>query len=98
MITYSTGLYNITNFKISKDRNSLIPLTIRQLVTANREDDIYKVDGAELSTIKIMGMASNFEEHSTNVNFKVNDGTGVIDCKQWIEKESRAHSKLSTFR
>jgi len=66
-------------------------------VTATHEDDTYKVDGAELANIKIMGMVAAIEEHSTNFNFKVNDGTGVMDCKQWIDREVRAQSKLTGF-
>eukprot|EP01036_Dinobryon_divergens_P023647 gene23647-32019_t len=84
--------------KASRDKNSLIPLSIRQLVTATHEDDSYKVDGAELANIKIMGMVAAIEEHSTNFNFKVNDGTGVMDCKQWIDRDTRAQSKLTGLR
>ena len=66
-------------------------------MTATHEDDSYKVDGAELANIKIMGMVAAIEEHSTNFNFKVNDGTGVMDCKQWIDRDTRAQSKLTGF-
>jgi replication factor A2 len=67
-------------------------------MSASHEEDSYKVDGAELATVKIVGTMTSMEEHTTNINFKVNDGTGMIDCKQWVEQNSTAHSKLSGLR
>ena len=35
-----------------------------------------------------MGIVESVEEHSTNVNFKINDGTGVVEGKLWNDKDS----------
>jgi hypothetical protein len=53
-----------------------------------QEDDIFRLDGAELYTVKIMGTIESVEEHSTNVNYRINDGTGAIECKLWNDKDS----------
>ena len=37
--------------------------------------------------MRIMGNVDSVDEHSTNMSYKVNDGTGVIECKQWMEKD-----------
>jgi hypothetical protein len=63
-----------------------------------REDGVVKVDNAELSTVKIVGSIDSLEEHSTNFNFKINDFSGVVDCKLYIEKESGLYSRLARIR
>jgi replication factor A2 len=76
----------------------LIPLTIKQLLTASHDDDVFKVDGADLFTVKLIGTIDGLEEHSTNFTFKLSDGTGVIECKQWIEKDAGPQSKISKLK
>ena len=56
--------------------------------SATTEDEQTKVDGVELHTVAIMGIVESVEEHSTNVNFKINDGTGVVEGKLWNDKDS----------
>ena len=51
------------------------------------DDDNVKIDGCELLVARIMGNVESVEEHSTNLNYRINDGTGVIECKFWIEKD-----------
>ena len=68
------------------------------MINAKKEDDSYKVDGFEVFTVKIIGVVDSLQEHSTNVTFKINDGTGSFECKQWIEKNSAASSKISNTR
>jgi hypothetical protein len=44
-------------------------------------------------------MVDSFDIHSTNFSFKVNDGTGIIECKQWLEKDgSGGTSKTSLIK
>lgn len=81
-----------TEKKASKDRQSLIPCTVKQLLSAEQDvsNDTYKVDNAELHVVRIMGTVEIVDEHATNVNYRVNDGTGAIECKYWMEKDSAA--------
>lgn len=50
--------------------------------------DTHKIDNHELATVRIMGIVESVEEHATNCNYRINDGTGVMECKYWIEKDS----------
>lgn len=52
--------------------------------------DTHRIDGAELATVRIMGIVSEVDEHATNCNYTINDGTGTIKCKSWIEKDTGA--------
>ena len=75
-------------------------MSIKQLLNTITEDDQYKIDGADLHTVLIMGMVESVEEHSTNVNFKINDGTGSVEGKLWNDKESSGGlgSKIANCR
>lgn len=80
------------------DRQSLIPVTIKQLQTAERQNDTYIVDGRELNTVQIVGTFTDLVEHSTNIVFKINDGTDVLEGRQWIEKDTLKHNKITSLR
>jgi replication factor A2 len=76
----------------SRDRQSLIPFTAKQLIGASQDPsgDLLKIDGTDVHTVKIMGIVEMVEEHATNITYRVNDGTGVIECKLWVEKDGGA--------
>lgn len=71
----------------SRDKQSFIPVSVKQLLTATLVDDTYRVDDAELNIVKLVGTLLYPQEHSTNFTFKLNDGSGTIDCQHWIEKD-----------
>jgi replication factor A2 len=79
--------------KGAKERQSLIPVTIKQLMSAENSDDVFKVDGAELFTIKIVGLIDSTEEHATNHTFQISDSSGAIECKKWIERDGKKSEK-----
>jgi hypothetical protein len=53
-----------------------------------QEDGTFKLDGVDLHIVKVMGVIEGVDEHSTSVTYRVNDGTGAIECKLWNEKDS----------
>ena len=68
-------------------------MTIKQLLEADNADDVFRVSGAELFTIKIVGLIDSMETHATNHTFQISDSTGVIECKKWVEKDNNAETK-----
>jgi RPA family protein len=90
----------------SKDRQTLIPLTVKQLkgATQDHPDDAWKVDGAELHQVKIVGNVLKVEEQSTFTKFDVEDSTGVVEVKLWLDNgddefmaERRAACRYALF-
>jgi replication factor A2 len=75
-------------------------VTIKQLTNATRDasTDTYQIDNADLATVRIMGLVETVEEHATNCNYRINDGTGILECKYWIEKDSSGsrHTKIKS--
>jgi replication factor A2 len=82
----------------SRDRQSLVPLTVKQLSNLRSVDDVYRVDDVELHMLKLVGTLLSPQEHSTNFTFRLNDCTGTMDCKQWIEKDGSAYVKIRSLR
>jgi len=67
-------------------------VTIKQLNEAEQDDDGYKVDGAALHYVKIIGTINTQQESSTNFQYFVSDGTGTIVCKKWIDQSTSTTS------
>jgi replication factor A2 len=75
-----------------------LSVSVKQLLQAQSVEDQYRVDEVELNTIRLVGSLMFPQEHSTNFTFKLNDGSGSIDCKQWIEKDGAIHQKVQQLR
>ena len=66
----------------------MLPVSVKQVHGASLDDGTYHIDSAEVHTVVIMGLVESMEEHSTNMAFKINDGTGMIEAKLWNEKDT----------
>jgi len=64
---------------------------IKQIVDAPKSvaDDTYTVDGLPLFNIKLVATVEAKEEHQTNYNYTVSDGSGSIECKKWRESDQQ---------
>ncbi|KAI5844977.1 replication factor A2 [Morchella snyderi] len=86
----------------SKNRasNTLRPVTIKQILEAVQPypEAEFKIDDAELSHITFVAQIRNISEQTTNITYRMDDGTGVIEVKQWVDAddEDSASSKLTT--
>lgn len=71
----------------SYDEQTLIPVTARMILTStnNPEGTLALRDGRELHHVKFLGAVRSFEDQSTNVTFSIEDGTGLVDVKQWLD-------------
>ncbi|ORY06321.1 replication protein A, subunit RPA32 [Basidiobolus meristosporus CBS 931.73] len=68
---------------------NLTPVSIKQLLEATQihADAPFKVDEHELSQITFIGIIRRQSEQSTNVSYIVEDGTGSIDVRTWLEND-----------
>ena len=68
----------------------MIPVTIKQIVTADGDptggNDISLKDGRTLYMVKIVGCVRQFEQKSTNLAIDIEDGTGLIEVKTWMNE------------
>lgn len=68
----------------ARDAQTLRSLTVKQLLKRSEADDVIRVDGQEVTNVKVIGILGNVVPHSTNVNFQLDDGTGVIDGRMFL--------------
>lgn len=72
-------------------------MTIRQIKTASQPhpDSDFKVDGVELGQLSLCAVVRNIAQHATNVSYTVEDGTGTIEVRQWLDNSSDDNGKAS---
>ncbi|KAI0447589.1 replication protein A, subunit RPA32 [Xylaria telfairii] len=72
---------------------SLRPVTIKQIIDAEPAyagDAAFKVDGLDVKQVTIVGMVRAINPQTTNITYKIDDGTGVIEVKQWLDADKTA--------
>mmetsp|Transcript_86961 Transcript_86961/g.130371 ORF Transcript_86961/g.130371 Transcript_86961/m.130371 type:complete len:278 (-) Transcript_86961:155-988(-) len=74
----------------SYDEQTLIPVTIQmameaQLDASGGDGSLVLSDGRPVSMVKLVGAVRSVNEQSTNVLYNLEDGTGLMDVKQWVD-------------
>ncbi|TMW59213.1 hypothetical protein Poli38472_007358 [Pythium oligandrum] len=84
----------------SRESQTLVPVTVRQLLNRTEQDDVIRVDNHEISSIKVVGILNNVSPHSTNVTFQLDDGTGVIEGRMFLHSDDVdfAEAEMAKFR
>ncbi|TAQ83133.1 hypothetical protein B7494_g8544 [Chlorociboria aeruginascens] len=71
-------------------KETLRPVTIKQLIDATQphpEAD-FKIDGADITQTSFIGQIHTISPQATNTTYKLDDGTGLIEVKQWIDGDA----------
>ncbi|XP_057516570.1 replication protein A 32 kDa subunit A-like [Amaranthus tricolor] len=67
-----------------------IPVTVKQISQASPSstDDKanFNIDGVDVTNVKLLGMVFDKTEKVTDVSFILDDGTGRIGCKRWLNE------------
>eukprot|EP00270_Netrium_digitus_P004676 TRINITY_DN1595_c0_g3_i2.p1 TRINITY_DN1595_c0_g3~~TRINITY_DN1595_c0_g3_i2.p1 ORF type:complete len:316 (+),score=67.26 TRINITY_DN1595_c0_g3_i2:278-1225(+) len=75
----------------SQGPSGLLPVTIRQLALASASasgDDGFVIDGAEGSNVTVVGKVLRRSIQSTDMSFTLDDFTGRIEIKRWIDGDN----------
>ncbi|KAH6659355.1 hypothetical protein BKA67DRAFT_529510 [Truncatella angustata] len=76
---------------------SLRPVTIKQIIDAEQAypDAPFRIDSLDVSQVTFVGQVRNVSPQTTNITFRLDDGTGIIEVKQWIDADKQDDSKPS---
>lgn len=77
--------------KRSYGKDTLRPVTVKQLLDAyhpNPDAEHFMIDDAEATQVTFVGQVRNISQQTTNVTYKIDDGTGIIEVKVWIDMDS----------
>ena len=72
-------------------KDTLRPVTIKQLLDAhhpNPDADYFMIDDNETTQVTFVGQVRNISTQTTNVTYKIDDGTGIIEVKVWIDAQA----------
>lgn len=66
----------------------MLPVSIKQLLEAKQDgpDDNYRVDGRDTNQLTLVALILGVIENSSSVCYTLDDGTGTIDARVWIEQ------------
>ncbi|OMO86924.1 Nucleic acid binding, tRNA/helicase-type [Corchorus capsularis] len=72
----------------NSDARCLIPLTVKQLKDLSRggESGIC-IDGVDVNNIVLVGMVTKIDNAVSDCTFRVDDGTGWVECTKWIHEQ-----------
>ncbi|KAJ6164683.1 Nucleic acid-binding OB-fold [Penicillium chermesinum] len=70
-----------------RDNKTLRPVTIKQILDASSPypEAPYQIDGADVANVLFIGQVRNISAQSTNVTYKIDDGTGEVEVKKWVD-------------
>ncbi|KAI1327513.1 replication protein A, subunit RPA32 [Xylariaceae sp. FL0255] len=74
------------------DDESLRPVTIKQIIDAEPAypgDPNFRIDDHVVKQVTIVGMVRSISPQTTNITYKIDDGTGVIEVKQWLDADKQ---------
>jgi replication factor A2 len=78
----------------SYDEQTIVPITI-SMALASRPDESAEgsgnqqlADGRKLYHVRIVAATRSIGDHSTNVLYTVEDGTGLMEVKQWVDDDT----------
>jgi len=77
--------------KGNKDRQSLIPVTIKQLKNApamTNGEQGFTLDGRDLYQVTAVGLITQADEQATNLQYTIDDGTDMIMVKMWVDADA----------
>lgn len=68
--------------------STLLPVTVKQLMNAQTDASAtFSIDGVPLYQVSIVGQIMKADRKPTNIYLEVEDGTGRIDVRKWIDAE-----------
>lgn len=79
-----------------QQRQSLTPVTIKQINDATQPvlDGEFQVNNVALTTVSFVGVVRNVQDLTANLVITIEDGTGAIDVRKWINDSDNSSSEV----
>lgn len=69
------------------DEQNILPVTIKMIQDTQMPSCILK-DGRTPHQVKVVGAIREHNNGSTNITYSIEDGTGLMDMKEWVDAEN----------
>ncbi|XP_004291257.1 PREDICTED: replication protein A 32 kDa subunit A-like [Fragaria vesca subsp. vesca] len=73
----------------SRESHGLVPVTVKQISEAHQSGDEksnFVIGGVDVANVSLLGMVFEKVEKTTDVSFTIDDGTGRIKCRRWVNE------------
>ncbi|XP_038695358.1 replication protein A 32 kDa subunit A isoform X2 [Tripterygium wilfordii] len=73
----------------SRDSGGVVPVTVKQIneaSPASNEKSSFVINGVDVTNVTLVGMVFDKAEKVTDVDFILDDGTGRIKCRRWVNE------------
>lgn len=93
------ALFSSYQGQTRQTRLSISPVTIKQIHDASQPvpDGDFVVNNVKLNMVSFVGVIRNVENNSSAITINVEDGTGSIDVKSWIDKNGTASEDYEKY-
>ncbi|KAI0171822.1 replication protein A, subunit RPA32 [Hypoxylon sp. FL1284] len=75
---------------------SLRPVTVKQIIDAEQafgSDGPFRIDGVDVTQVTFVGMVRQIHQQTTNVTYRLDDGTGTMEVKLWLDADAAGSRK-----
>ncbi|KAI0165487.1 replication protein A, subunit RPA32 [Xylariaceae sp. FL1272] len=83
------------------NEESLRPVTIKQIIDAEPSyagDANFRIDALDVKQVTLVGMVRSITPQTTNITYKVDDGTGTIEVKLWLDSDKQESDAAPQFK
>jgi len=95
-----TGVSPTQTGKRETKSESLMPLTVKQLHQALENasvDEAFKVNGEDVNNLTLVGKIVSSQESSTSLQYTIDDGTGTVQVRFWLDDDSDSRSQSAEW-
>lgn len=84
---FTSSQSNESSTTKSRESPGLVPVTVKQISEASHsgeEKANFVINGVDITNVTVVGKVSEKAERNTDITFTIDDGTGTIGCKRWV--------------
>ncbi|KAI9106373.1 hypothetical protein K1719_021901 [Acacia pycnantha] len=90
MTTESTQINDSSSLPArSRETQGLVPVTVKQISEVSQSGDEksnFIINGVDVTNVTLVGMVFEKVDRNTDVSFVLDDGTGRIKCRRWVNE------------
>ena len=75
--------------------DSLRPITVKQILDAEETSNEFRIDGQHVTQVTLVGQVRSIQKLETNLEYKIDDGTGIVDVKKYIDIDKMATEEMN---
>ncbi|KAI2606898.1 replication protein A, subunit RPA32 [Hypoxylon fragiforme] len=83
------------------NEESLRPVTAKQIIDAEQtftKEGQFRIDGVDVTQVTFVGMVRQISPQTTNITYRIDDGTGIVEAKYWLDSDKQDDANRPIFQ